>query len=197
MAALARKLAETVETVLAPFAAFRRSAARHSYMLPAEPTQQAYQQWLKDLGETLDADDAASMWLDVCDLAGWKHAPALVASTANDQPELPLIEPMVAEVVLSEILNPEKAQAWPAPKAAKKFRAWLIAGGRTGRHTATELSALYAEHCDEIGREGVGVNHLCKHLISLRGVKKAVKDKADQRGARRERETVWTIINPE
>lgn len=194
MAALARKIADTL---LNPFVAFRRCAARYDHMLPAEPTHQAFQRWLEDLGEEMDPEDAASMWLDVCDLAGWKHAPAIVSST-HDQPELPFAAPApeTAEAVIADILARDRAQPWPAPKAAKKFRAWLVAEGRTGTHTATELAALYEQHCNEIGREGVGMNHLCKHLIGMRGVKKAVKDKREQRGKRRERETVWTIADP-
>lgn len=199
MAALARKVAETF---LNPFVAFARCAKRYDRLLPKEPTPQSFSAWLADLGEDLDPDDAASLWLDVCELAGWPESPILVGSgqpvisSIDRQPDLFVSPEDAINAAVADLAAVRRA-AWGPEKAAKKFRGWLVSTGRAGTYSSAELRALYSSYCAEIKREESSENHMRKCLLKLRGVSKLVADAGGQRkGSRRERETKWTITQP-
>lgn len=91
--------------------------------------------------------------------------------------------PQTVDDYINAMLSPDDA--------ARDFLDWIRASGRSGRHTAEELDAIYGIHCQELNRIPTPENVLRKHLSRAPGV---FRSKADvKRHGKRSRPTVWTI----
>lgn len=66
--------------------------------------------------------------------------------------------------------------ALPPDDAAREFLGWLRDDDRVGEYTAAELSALYAEHCADTGREPANTDHVKAALATLPGVYREISD---------------------
>lgn len=92
------------------------------------------------------------------------------------------------------IVAPERPQTQTLPpvEAAQRFLAWLRSEGHVGVHQESVLTELYAEHCGTCLIEPHHDQTLRRHLGTLGGVDKYMKDVAKP-GERRRRTTMWKI----
>lgn len=182
--------------------------ARRTLLKPADGSWEAFEQWLDDLGETVDdLDWLSELYLTTCERNGWPlpgAAPTLAPAVAiPETPPPALVEAPRAQpvpiVVRQTATVPAKAKLKPK-QAAELFVQWVRDRDRCGTYSNSEMTELCKEFFEAEGLAPLNDNVLRPALLQLAGdVLKSRSDNRLRHGTERERQRhyKWTILEAE
>ncbi len=173
--------------------AFERMSARFPGLRPEHGDVPSFESWLAGLGETVSDEDAAELYITICELCGW-HLPAQQPTAGAAEVPVSPPPPIITETRAVPAL-PVRTTLHGA-QAAERFVEWVRLADRCGTYSNRELSELCAEFFEAEDILPISDNVFRPHLEKLRS--DVTKSRADNtfrhKGKKgRNRNYLWTV----